>query len=324
MTNRVAVLLPVYNEVETVTAAVESILAQEECEDFDLVLSDHQSTDGTLAILREYRETYKGRHTIKLGHCPREVNEDSVRGVHQHLNWLMKQCDNEFFIMSTGDDIEYPLRVGTTMQYYESQGKPGFISSNQDIKKNDGTISQRTVSMGVFRKIPIEDFANFDGSGAWINGSTAWSRALWDRFGPLPSHYANDIVMPFWAALAEDLGGFHIGKPLRLFHMTGDQTGLGARYMVSKDAPTQLQLMELMAYERYAIGRYFRKMLESELDSYTVWLSYMDQESAKRRKGRLEYVHRRLTQDLLRSADNWVHAREGMITKGIAPIHYPN
>ena len=53
MTPRVSVVVPAYNNAEYLAETIDSILAQT-FTDFELVIADHSSTDGTLAVAQKY------------------------------------------------------------------------------------------------------------------------------------------------------------------------------------------------------------------------------------------------------------------------------
>ena len=55
MTPRVSVVVPTYNSVAFIDATMRSILAQT-FTDFELVVSDHSSTDGTWEALQQFTE----------------------------------------------------------------------------------------------------------------------------------------------------------------------------------------------------------------------------------------------------------------------------
>ncbi|MEN5059252.1 glycosyltransferase family A protein [Luteimonas sp. TWI1416] len=52
---RVSVVIPAYNNARDIRSAIESVLAQDYT-DYELVVADHASTDGTSTILEDYRD----------------------------------------------------------------------------------------------------------------------------------------------------------------------------------------------------------------------------------------------------------------------------
>ena len=65
---RVSVIVPVYNGEDTIAACVESILAQSlPRDDFEVILIDNASSDGTPAVLERYRDHAVILHESKRG-----------------------------------------------------------------------------------------------------------------------------------------------------------------------------------------------------------------------------------------------------------------
>ncbi|MDE2058362.1 MAG: glycosyltransferase family 2 protein [candidate division NC10 bacterium] len=97
---RVTVLIPVHNREQHVAAAIESILAQS-FTDFELLLIDDGSTDGSVGIMRSYTADPRVRlacNAHNLG-IPRTRNRgiDLARG--------------EYIAMLDSDDWAYPTRL---------------------------------------------------------------------------------------------------------------------------------------------------------------------------------------------------------------------
>ena len=95
----VSVGMPVYNGERYLASAIESILGQS-FEDFELIISDNGSSDGTQEIAREY-----------LGRDPRVryVRVEVNRGAMWNFNEVFAQARGEFFKPAAHDDLHAPV-----------------------------------------------------------------------------------------------------------------------------------------------------------------------------------------------------------------------
>ncbi|MDD5559393.1 glycosyltransferase family A protein [Candidatus Methylomirabilis sp.] len=97
---RVTVLIPVYNRERYVATAIESILAQSFI-DFELLLIDDASTDGSVEILR----TYTTDSRVRL-----VCNEQNL-GIPRTRNRGIDLARGEYIAMLDSDDWAYPRRL---------------------------------------------------------------------------------------------------------------------------------------------------------------------------------------------------------------------
>src|SRR5258707_4901962 len=89
---RLSVLLPVYNAAESVARAVESILGQSFA-DFEVIIVDDGSTDGSDEILRRFQD-------------PRvHLSSRENRGLAESLNEALRSARGEFVARQDADDI---------------------------------------------------------------------------------------------------------------------------------------------------------------------------------------------------------------------------
>jgi glycosyltransferase involved in cell wall biosynthesis len=95
---KVSVLMPVYNCAAYVLEAVQSILDQT-FTDFELIVIDDVSTDGTLQLLRSVSDP-----RIRL--IEKEVNT----GLTKSLNMAMELARGEYLARMDGDDVSLPER----------------------------------------------------------------------------------------------------------------------------------------------------------------------------------------------------------------------
>lgn len=104
---RISVLMPVYNGMPYIPEAVESVLAQDE-QDWELVISDNGSTDGTRDYLRSLQDP---RIRIHL----RQAN----LGIFGNLNFLLAQAQASIAKILCADDRLLPgalARIATFME----------------------------------------------------------------------------------------------------------------------------------------------------------------------------------------------------------------
>jgi glycosyltransferase involved in cell wall biosynthesis len=102
----ISVCMPVYNAERFVAEAVESILDQT-LGDFEFLILDDGSTDGSLRILRLYAARDQ---RIRLTHRPN-------KGLVTSLNELVDQSRGEFLARMDADDIALPERFARQIEY---------------------------------------------------------------------------------------------------------------------------------------------------------------------------------------------------------------
>ena len=95
---RVSIGLPVYNGENFLAAALDSLVAQT-FTDFELIISDNASTDGTSVICREY-----AAKDPRVRYFRSEVN----RGAAWNFNNTFHQSRGEYFKWAAHDDSHHP------------------------------------------------------------------------------------------------------------------------------------------------------------------------------------------------------------------------
>jgi len=104
----ISVVMPVYNGEKHLAEAIESILLQT-CDDFELIMIDDGSTDGSLAILRQYE---KRDARIKL------ISREN-RNLATTLNDSIDLAQGVWIARMDQDDIALPHRFETQLQWLE-------------------------------------------------------------------------------------------------------------------------------------------------------------------------------------------------------------
>jgi glycosyltransferase involved in cell wall biosynthesis len=116
---RVSVLLTAYNREEYIAAAIESVLAQS-CGDFELIVTDDRSSDGTLSIAREYERTDS---RIRV-----HANERNL-GDYSNRNYAASLARAEFLKFHDSDDIMYPHCLEVMARYLSATPSAAFALS---------------------------------------------------------------------------------------------------------------------------------------------------------------------------------------------------
>lgn len=129
---KITVLLPVYNCELYIQIAVESILNQTHT-DFEFLIIDDASTDGTLSILKSLND-----NRIQLIEKP--VNS----GYTNSLNYGLQLAQGDYIARMDADDISYPDRFAKQIAYLEAHPEVVVCGTTYKIVGNDKQITLPT------------------------------------------------------------------------------------------------------------------------------------------------------------------------------------
>ncbi|WP_157971731.1 glycosyltransferase family 2 protein [Halorussus litoreus] len=113
----VSVLISVYNEEPYVEEAIESILTQT-YDDFELVVIDDGSTDGTRARLRNVDDP-------RMKYVENDRNVGFVRTLNQGLD----MCSGKYVARMDADDVARRDRIEKQVRFLESHPEVGIVGS---------------------------------------------------------------------------------------------------------------------------------------------------------------------------------------------------
>lgn len=108
---KVSVMMPAYNAESFISEALDSILAQD-YSDFQIVVSDDASTDGTAEIIKRYKE----KHPDKIIAIFNSVN----LGVTANCNLALKHCVGDYVSLFAGDDVMLPGKLSRQVALMDS------------------------------------------------------------------------------------------------------------------------------------------------------------------------------------------------------------
>ena len=122
MTPRVSVVVPAYNSAAFIDATMRSILAQT-FSDFELVVSDHSSTDGTWEALQRFTPDPRVR-VSRLA---------SGGGAPANFNAVTALATGEFLKLVCGDDLIYPDCLAEQVAALATHPSAVMTASTRDI-----------------------------------------------------------------------------------------------------------------------------------------------------------------------------------------------
>lgn len=155
---RVSIYMITYNQAALVKEAVLSCVKQD-YENFDIVISDDGSTDGTADILAKFKEEYPDK--IKLILNP--INQ----GIVKNSNIALANCTGDLVAFMGGDDILYHKKISIQVEAFLANPELVFCYHPCHILK-DGVITE---TVGDRRKDLVRNFYEMISSyGAQIPG----------------------------------------------------------------------------------------------------------------------------------------------------------
>lgn len=191
----VTVLLLAYNQSGSVGAALAGVLRQTYPR-VEIVASDDASTDGTFAVMQSALAGYRGPHRVILN------RNASNLGIGAHLNRMVGLSHGELLFIAAGDDVSVPGRCERVVgAWLQSAKRLDLIASAL------ADMDQRGALHGV---VTPSELSVYRSAADWIarpphvvGAAQAWTRRLYERFGPLPGAASGeDLLMVFRAILA--------------------------------------------------------------------------------------------------------------------------
>lgn len=127
----VSIGLPVFNSEKTLATAIRSILNQT-CRDWELLIADDGSTDGSLRIAQDF-------HDARI----RVIPGGQRRGIAARLNQLIDASRGKYFARMDGDDLAFPSRIERQLAYLEAHPEIDLLGAAAIVFRNDGSVAGR-------------------------------------------------------------------------------------------------------------------------------------------------------------------------------------
>ena len=286
MSGLVSIIMPSYNTAKFIAESIDSVLAQTYT-DWELLIVDDSSTDGTAAIAAEYVQKdsriqyYKNPQNMRL---PRTLNRGFSLAKGAYLTW------------TSDDNYYYPTALEKMYQALESQGEH-FAFASCDVINETGEI--------------VEVIAVSDHAKKMIVGSNPvgacflYSRKVYDTVGEYDPEMTLVEDFDYWQRICMKYEPVCISEKLYAYRwhdgaltstMRKDQFNANLEKLLLKNISGFGKLDLLQKYYYYR-GLYIcRENLDGEENQYEVkyrllqiwcYLTYRVPEGIKRRIDRL-------------------------------------
>ena len=131
----ISVIMSVYNAEKYLEKAIDSILNQT-YQDFEFIIVNDCSNDGSYAILKEYEKNYK---------CIRLINNTKNLGLTKNLNRAIAASKGEYIARMDADDISEINRFERQIEYFNNHKEVDILGTfSNDINEYGEVIRTRT------------------------------------------------------------------------------------------------------------------------------------------------------------------------------------
>lgn len=124
---RVSVVIPAYNNAAYLIDTLESVLAQD-YDDFEVIVADHSSTDGTAALLQRYAEHPR----VRL------LTTEAGGGALRNWNRVSQAATGELLKLVCGDDLLVPTALSQQVAAFDAHPTAVLVAAQRDIVDADG------------------------------------------------------------------------------------------------------------------------------------------------------------------------------------------
>ena len=198
----ISVIIPTYNAAEYLPEAIDSVLAQT-FQDFELIVVDDGSTDGTEEVVRSY------------GDRVRYLRQEN-RGPGAAKNLGIKNSRGPLVVTLDADDRWLPHKLERQYEYMREHPEIGMVNTDFSTFNEKGVMTRHYNRE--YRKIYQGDIfdrllqKNFVGSGVVM-----FRRECLDRVGLFPENFMISEDWHLWLRIAKEYRVGYIDEPMAMY-----------------------------------------------------------------------------------------------------------
>lgn len=183
-----------YNHINYISKCIDGILMQKTNFDFEIVIGDDVSTDGTREIVKEYASRFPDMIRLNL----RDKRGTGIPGKENFMSTL-EMCDGEYITLCDGDDYwTDPLKLQKQVDFLEQNKEYSICFHNvKYIDISGGETKHKNFNSGSIEKtFTIEDLSsgNFIDAPSVIFKNNDKILPSWFKYSPIgdyPLHMIN-------------------------------------------------------------------------------------------------------------------------------------
>ncbi len=281
----ISVIMAVHNGERYLGRAMESVLGQT-FGDFEFIIVDDGSTDGSSAIIRSYADPRI-----------RSVSNGRNIGLTRSLNVALGLASGHYIARQDADDVSLPARFAKQVTYLERHPEVGLLGTGVCIIDEDGRVLRReTPSPYPERKLRMHN--------QFVHGSVMLRKSVLDQVGPYHELFRYSQDYELWLRIAGRYTVANLTEPLYWKRRH--------RESVQAQKRREGALYHLLAL-RIASGRASARLLEQiEEQGIEALYAHLD------RKAR-HYLHRSVARACLSRGDFTAARREYVRAIALAP-----
>jgi len=204
----VSIILPTHNREELLMRSLQSVLNQT-CPDFELIVVDDGSTDGTAEEIARLEDTRV-----------RFVRLEENRGAGAARNVGIREANGRFLAFQDSDDEWAPEKLEKQLRCLERQSEEvGVVYSDMERVEADGTVSYYRSPTVVPDCLINADTGFYQVFGLGIQ-STLIRRECFGRVHAFDERYRCFEDLELFIRLSEHYRFHHLNEPLVRYHKT--------------------------------------------------------------------------------------------------------
>ncbi len=197
---RVSILTSAYNEQEHLEPAIRSIL-QQSFQDWEWLIVDDASTDGTPEILARWASKDSRLHTLR--------NETS-QGLGRSLNRAAGVSRGPYVARMDANDLCHPARFAKQVRYLDENPQVGLVGSYNHVIDGNGKIIQTWR----FQHTPEEIYYTLQFQNCLCHSSVMFRKDLFIELGGYQEELSVAQDYDLWLRMSHRAAMFKIPKPL--------------------------------------------------------------------------------------------------------------
>lgn len=124
----VSIAIVTYNQKSFLKECIDSCL-QQDYPNFEIVVADDCSTDGTQEMLHEYATNYPGKFILKLS--------EKNNGITFNCNLANFSCNGKYIAWMSGDDLMLPGKLVKQVEFMEKNPNCNICYHNLEVFESD-------------------------------------------------------------------------------------------------------------------------------------------------------------------------------------------